>query len=127
MILIDRILACGALHLDGEFQGRLIDVVILTVGLEAVGQHLHPQFSIRDAVVAGLSFGIGLELKSAFFLLVFAVYRMQHNRRVPQGLAVVVLQDDESELGGISTFGANYMDSGEWLQVLRGRRAASGG
>ena len=91
--LIYRILPCRTLHLDRQVRGWLIDLVVLSVCLEARRQHLNSQLSIRESFVARLALGVRLEFKAATLLLIFTVYGMQHHGRIAQRFAIVSLKN----------------------------------
>src|SRR5579872_1287947 len=95
-ILVDRILAVRRLHFDINLHGRLLHVKIFAVGLEAMGQNLHSQFAIRNAIEAGFAFGIRFQFQSTLVLTAIRIDGMKHNRGIADGFAVVIFHDHKT-------------------------------
>jgi len=60
-------------------------------------EHLHPELPIRHAFEVRLAVVVRFQFEPAASLLAFGVHGMQHDGRVPHGLAAVVLQNDKAQ------------------------------
>src|SRR5713226_9744989 len=89
MVLVNRVLTSGALHFHGDVHVGLIHVVVIAVSLKTLSQDLNAKLAVRDAIVAGLSLRVGLQLESATLLLTMLIHRVHHHGGVADGLAVL--------------------------------------
>src|SRR6202521_5468687 len=82
MIVVNRILAFRTLQLDGDFNRRLVHIVVPAEGLAPRGQHLHPQLAVGNAVKAGLAVRVSFEFEATAVLLVMLAHRMHHDSEI---------------------------------------------
>ena len=99
-LLVDGKLLGGFLQFDGDFQIGLVDIVVLPVRAESLGNHLHPHFAVRNAATFGFAVLVGLEFQT--FVLLFAFNnRVQHDLRILDRLTVGLTHHGDSQHRGL--------------------------
>src|ERR1043166_5541874 len=90
VLLVNRVLLRRTLHLYCDVHTGLGHIVILTKSLEARGQHLDPNLSVRNKFVVGFSLGIRLQLNSTALLFAVIIYRVHHHSCISYRPAIFI-------------------------------------
>ena len=79
-LFVNTVLLLRPIHLDRDLVLRLIDLDVITIGLQSRGYRLNAHFPVRDVIQRGFPVAVGLQFRPCFGLFSFFIDRMHKLR-----------------------------------------------